>query len=67
MTRIWIIYIQQNRLYLLSKTNPTAEHIEIYRKYKSTLTSIKRKAQRDFLSKELEDIHGKLYKCWKTL
>ena len=44
---------KKNRLYLFSKTNPTTENLQIYKKYKNTLTSIKRKAQRDFLDNEL--------------
>ena len=58
---------KKNRLYLFSETNSPTEDLQMCKKYKNTLTSIKRKAQRDFLDNELEDNHGKPCKCWKIL
>ena len=56
-----------HRLYKLSITNPTEINKLSYKTYNNKLNSIKRKAERDYFSNQLEMNKSDMKKSWKIM
>ena len=54
-------------LYKLSITNPTDINIKTYKVYNNKLNSIKRKAEREYFSNQLEINKSDMRKSWKIM
>ena len=54
-------------LYKLSITNPTEINKLIYKTYNNKLNSIKRKAERDYFSNQLEINKSDMKKSWRIM
>ena len=54
-------------LYKLSITNPTDINIKTYKVYNNKLKSIKRKAEREYFSNQLEINKSDMRKSWKIM
>ena len=58
---------KNHTLYKLSITNPTEANTIIYKIYNNKLNSIKRKAEREYLSNQLEINKSDMRKSWKIM
>ena len=56
-----------NNLYKLSITSPTPANILTYKTYNNKLNSIKRKAERDYFSNQLDINKSDMKKSWKIM
>ena len=57
----------KNKLFYLSKTNPTKENISIYKSYRNKLTTILRNAERNYYTNQLELNKCDLKKTWSIM
>ena len=58
---------QKHSLYKLSITSPTAANTLAYKTYNNKLNSIKRKAERDYFSNQLDINKSDMKKSWKIM